>query len=277
MSMSKKTPESKKTNQTPQKDPPLSKRHAEILELARKQGFVSVEFLANRFSVTPQTVRRDINRLVKQELLQRYHGGAGLPTTVENLAYTDRKVLHRRGKKSLARLLARHIPDNASLFIDIGTTAEECAKALSSHKGLRIVTNNLNVAFILKDRKDFEIMVAGGTMRGRDMGLTGETTLEYFDSFRVDYGILTLSGIDESGHLLDFDIHEAHISRTIIANATRTLLAADHSKFGRTAMARIGHITQVDALFTDKNPNEREQKLLHEAGVALHIADMKKE
>ncbi len=255
-----------------QTEPALSKRHTKILSLARKTGFVSVEFLAKRFAVTQQTIRRDINSLVQCGLLQRYHGGAGLPNSVENLAYTDRKVLHRREKQALAKLLAQHIPDKASLFIDIGTTAEECARALSSHKGLKIVTNNLNVAFILKEKKDFEIMVAGGTMRGRDMGLTGETTLVYFDSFRVDYGILTLSGIDNTGNLLDFDIHEAHISRKLIANASRTLLAADHSKFGRTAMARIGHLAQVDALFTDSPPGEKHMDLIRNANVTIHIS-----
>ena len=113
-----------------------SDRHQKIVELARRHGFVSIESLSQRFSVTTQTVRRDINQLCRQKLLQRYHGGAGLPSSVENLAYTTRQVMYQEEKRRIAHTLSSHIPDKASLFINIGTTTEEVAKALMKHKGL---------------------------------------------------------------------------------------------------------------------------------------------
>src|SRR3546814_18855338 len=94
-------------------------------------------------------------------LLRRYHGGAGLPSSVENLAYQTRQVLHQEEKARIARVLAAEIPDNASLFINIGTTTEQVANALVDHKGLRVITNNLNVANILGGKPDFEVIVTG--------------------------------------------------------------------------------------------------------------------
>ena len=99
-----------------------------IIALVRERGFVAIEALAEHFSVTPQTIRRDINQLCDLGLLRRYHGGAGLASSVENLAYQTRQVLHQEEKARIARVLAAEIPDNASLFINIGTTTEEVAK-----------------------------------------------------------------------------------------------------------------------------------------------------
>jgi DeoR family glycerol-3-phosphate regulon repressor len=99
-------------------------RQSKIVDLVRGQGFVSIDALAQTFMVTPQTIRRDINELSKKGLLHRHHGGAGLPSSVENVGYTTRKMFSLAGKIQIARLLARHIPNEASLFLDIGTTTE---------------------------------------------------------------------------------------------------------------------------------------------------------
>jgi DeoR family glycerol-3-phosphate regulon repressor len=107
--------------------PASNPRLEEILALARRRGFVSIDELAQRFAVTTQTIRRDINHLCEEGVLRRYHGGAGLPSSVENLAYSTRQILCLEEKRRIARLVAGHIPDHASLFINIGTTTEEVA------------------------------------------------------------------------------------------------------------------------------------------------------
>ncbi len=247
-------------------------RQKEIVALVRSLGFVSIESLAKTFSVTPQTVRRDINELSEAGHLQRHHGGAGLPSSVKNVAYPARKVMCLSEKRRIAKLLARHIPDHASLFIDIGTTTEEVASALIQHKDLRIITNNLNVATILSENEHFEIIVAGGVVRNRDRGITGKATIDFVDQFKIDYGIISVSGIDEDGCLLDFDYQEVAVGRTIIRNSRKVFLVADHTKFGREAMVRLARINEVDALFTDQKPAQQMCEILAEANVALHVA-----
>ena len=137
-------------------------RRERILELTRRHGFVAIEDLARRFSVTTQTIRRDINQLCALGALRRYHGGAGLPSSVENLAYSARQVLCLEEKRRIAALVARHVPDRASLFINIGTTNEEVARALMAHKGLHVITNNLNVAGILEGLEEILTVIRLG-------------------------------------------------------------------------------------------------------------------
>lgn len=249
-------------------------RQRQILELARRHGFVSIESLSQRFSVTTQTVRRDINQLCRQTLLRRYHGGAGLPSSVENLAYTTRQVLCLEEKRRIAHTLASHIPDRASLFINIGTTTEEVAKALMKHQGLRVITNNLNVASIMSSNPDFEVIVAGGVVRARDRGIVGEATVDLIGQFKVDFGIIGISGIDYDGTLLDFDYREVRVARAIMDNSNQVFLAADHSKFGRDALVRMAHLSQIDALFTDQPPPAEMREALAAAGLAVFIPEV---
>jgi len=251
----------------------MNQRQQEILSLVQQQGFVSIETLAQNFSVTSQTIRRDINSLCDQQLLTRYHGGAGLSSSVENVEYATRQVMNLEAKQQIAKMTADHIPDRASVFINIGTTTEEIAKALLNHTELRIITNNLNVAAILRSNPSFEIIIAGGVVRQRDGGITGEATIDFIRQFKVDFGIIGISSIDTDGTLLDFDYHEVRVAQAIIENSRQIFLAADHSKFERCAMVRLGSISQIDALFTDRQPPEHIVDILAEKGIALHTAN----
>ena len=249
-----------------------AERQARILHLTRHHGFVAIEDLARRFAVTTQTIRRDINQLCQRGVLRRYHGGAGLPSSVENLAHSARQVLCLEEKRRIALTVARHVPDRASLFINIGTTNEEVARALLAHKGLHVITNNLDVAGILSGNPDFEVIVAGGVVRNRDRGIVGEAALDLIGQFKVDIGVIGISGIDADGSLLDFDYREVRVAQRIMANSAQVFLAADHSKFGRNAMCRSAHVERIDALFTDRDPSQAYRAVLEAAGVALHVA-----
>ena len=250
----------------------LIPRQQEILTMARQSGYLSTEEMTRTFNVTSQTIRRDINELCSRGLLRRYHGGAGLPSSVENVAYSDRQVLNHDEKIRIARCVARQIPDQASLFINIGTTTEEVAKALRTHKNLRVITNNLNVAMLLADHPSFEVIVAGGVVRG-DRGVIGESTIDFIRQFKVDYAIIGISGIDRDGTLLDFDYREVRVTQAIIENARQTFLVTDHSKFSCNPMVRLGSITAIDALFTNQTPPEDVVRVLEEAQIRLYIAD----
>jgi DeoR family glycerol-3-phosphate regulon repressor len=191
---------------------------------------------------------------------------------VVNADYKDRLVMNLAAKRRIARLVARAIPNRSSLFINIGTTTEAVAGALLEHVELRVVTNNLHVASLLSANPSFEVIITGGLVRSRDRGIVGEAALDVIRQFRVDYGIIGISGIDLDGALLDFDYREVRVAQAIIENSREVLLVADHSKFGRNAMVRLGDIGQIDALFTDEPPPPPLAERLAAAGVALHVA-----
>ncbi|WP_343229408.1 DeoR family transcriptional regulator [uncultured Xanthomonas sp.] len=251
----------------------LNPRQEQLVALVRQQGYAEVEGLAARFEVTPQTIRRDLTLLCEAGVLRRYHGGVSLPSSVENLAYTARKSLQAQEKRRIATLLAQHIPDDASLFINIGTTNEDVARALMGHSGLRVITNNLNVAVMMSANPSFEVMVAGGRVRGRDQGVTGEATIELIRQFKVDFGVIGISGIDPDGTLLDFDFHEVRVAQAIIEHSRQVFLAADRSKLGRNAMVRLGPIGRVHAWFTDRAPPAELAAVLEAAGTRVFVAE----
>ncbi len=257
----------------PAKGNDLNQRQRAMLDLVREQGFQPIEELAGHFGVTSQTIRRDVNALCRGGMLRRYHGGAGPASSVRNEPYTARQVAQRAEKQRIARAVAREIPDQASLFITLGTTAEAVPWALMEHRDLRVITNNLNVANILIDHTSCEVIIAGGKVRPRDRGVTGEATVDFVNQFRVDYAIMGISGIDADGALLDFDYHEVRVLQAIIANARSVYLAADATKFGRNAMVRVAHLSQVDALFVDERPPAAVRQVLHESGTRLVVAE----
>jgi len=230
----------------------LSPRHAEIVEIAKSKGRVLVDDLATHFNVTPQTIRKDLNDLCDQRLLTRIHGGALFPSGIENVEYEARRKIAAEEKEAIGRAAAALIPDNASLFINIGTTTEAVSKALLDHSGLMVITNNINVANILYRHPRIEVIVAGGPVRRSDGGIIGGAAVDFIRQFKVDHAVIGTSAIDEEGALLDYDYREVRVSQAIMGNARQVILVSDRLKFERSAPVRIGHISQIDVFVTDQ-------------------------
>jgi len=251
-----------------------SKRQIAIMDMVATHGFVATEAMVKEFDVTPQTIRRDLNELNEQGLLTRFHGGAGQPRSVENQPYVDRLNSDVTGKRNIGKLAASLIPNGASLFINIGTTTEFVAKALIHHKNLHVVTNNINVAQILSKNATARIMLAGGEVRNHDGGIIGASSVDFVNEFRLDYGIIGISGIDEEGNLLDFDHQEVKTARAILKNSRQSILVTDKSKFGRPAMNRMAHLDDVDLLVTDHSLSSHFQSICSSSNIDVHIANV---
>src|ERR1700678_1349203 len=232
-------------------------RQSESPATLRQSGRGGVEALATHFGVTLQTIRRDLNELSEANALVRVHGGAMIAYGVTNLAYEARQHVALQSKRRIGEAAAQLVPDNASLLINIGTTTEEVAKALTGHSGLLVITNNLHVANELHRNKAIEVIVTGGTIRQGDGGIVGAVTVGQTQQFRVDIAIIGTSAIDSSGALLDFDVREVEISRAIIEHSRKVVLVADSSKFSRAAPVRIAHLSEIEVLVTDRLPSSK--------------------
>jgi DeoR family transcriptional regulator, glycerol-3-phosphate regulon repressor len=247
-------------------------RQLNLLTVVREQGSVSIEALAQKLDVTLQTVRRDVQKLADEGLLARFHGGVRVPSsTTENIEYQQREALNALGKERIARAIAAQIPNHCALILNIGTTTEAVARALKQHQGLRVITNNLNVAAILSGNPNCEVIVAGGVVRARDRGIVGENTVDFIRQFKVDIAVIGISGIEADGSLRDFDYREVKVAQTIITHAREVWLAADSSKFNRPAMVELATLSQIDRLFTDAPPPEPFPLLLDQAQVRCDI------
>jgi DeoR family glycerol-3-phosphate regulon repressor len=251
----------------------ISIRQSEILDLAQSDGKVLVEDLAQRFGVTLQTIRRDLSDLADAGRLERVHGGAMLAAGVANIGYAERRRLNAGAKAAIARACAATIPDNSSLFLNIGTTTEAVARALLGHRNLTLVTNNMNVANILAESTGCEVIVAGGVLRRSDGGLVGDLTKEAIEAFKVDYAIIGTSALDAEGDLLDFDAQEVRVSRAIIRQARKCFLVADHSKLSRSAPVKIASLRELDGIFTDAALPQTLAAKCREWGTEVRLAD----
>ena len=161
------------------------------------------------------------------------------------------------------------IPNRCSLFVNIGTTTEEVASALSEHEGLLVITNNLNVALQLYHRPRIEVIVAGGAVRRDDGAIVGSAAIDLIRQFKVDYAIIGASAIDDQGTLLDFDHREVQVSQAIIENARNIILVADSSKLARQAPVRIAHIGQMQTFVTDGLGDSPVRQICAAAGVQV--------
>lgn len=230
----------------------LTFRHSEILDIARREGKVTVEGLAEHFNVTLQTIRRDLSDLSDTGKLERVHGGAVLPSGVANIGYEHRRTLFMEAKQRIAKACAAEIAEDVSVFLDIGTSSEAVAHELTGHRNLLVVTNNMNVPNILVGNPECSIIVAGGQLRRSDGGLVGNLTVDAISHFKFDVAVIGCSALDDEGDMLDFDIQEVGVTKAIIRQSRKVFLVADHSKFKRSAPARIGSLAEVDVLFTDQ-------------------------
>ena len=246
-------------------------RKPEIIEIARREGKVTVDMLVDFFGVTPQTIRRDLTELAEAGQLERVHGGAILPSNTVNIGYMERQELNQPSKVDIARECVKHIPNDCSLFLNIGTTTEAVAAELRRHTGLLVVTNNLNIASNLTHESDVDVVVTGGDLRKSDGGLVGTVARETVSRFRFDFAIIGCSALHPEGDILDFDTREVGVSQTIISRSDKVFLVADTSKFDRKAPIKIAGLPEIDMFVTDREPPAEFSKAceLHDTQVVV--------
>ncbi len=232
----------------------LSARQEDILTLLRAEGRVDVEVLANRFTVTSQTIRRDLGELCDRGLAARTHGGATRLASVSNREYNERRRENAGGKVAIGMAAAAMIPDDCSVALNIGTTTEQVANALADHKGLIVLSNNVNIISTLIGTATRELLLVGGSVRASDGAVVGEDAVEFISRYKVDYAVIGASALDVDGAVLDYDAREVSVARAILRNARTKILVCDSSKFERTAPVRICAVSELDHVITDHPP-----------------------
>lgn len=248
-------------------------RHDKILNLLNSQERVEVEDLAALFGVSLQTIRTDLRDLAARGALSRVHGGAVRVSSAANRAYAERRKLNAAAKQAMATLLAEVIPDNCSLALNIGTSTEQAARALENHRGLTVLSNNINIINLMMGGETKELILAGGTVRQSDGAIIGEDAVEFISRYKVDYAIIGASALDEDGAVLDHDAREVSVARAILKNARTTILLCDGSKFARSAPVRICGLPDLDVIITDQMPPPSFCKAASTAGTRILCAE----
>lgn len=251
---------------------PGSLREREILDLLDDSGSARVQDLAQRLAVTEETIRRNVKRLEAQGLVTKVHGGVHLKDWGPEPSFAQRFVQNPTAKRLIARHLAGMIGNGASLILDIGTTTAHVAEALRHHRDLLVVTNSLAVAQALAARNGNRVFMAGGELRSHDGGAFGAEALAFVRQFQVRHAVLSAAAINARAGFMLQDLREAELSRAIIEQAEEVIIAADATKFGRTAPIRIADPSVVSRLVTDAPPPPDLASALALAGVDVVVA-----
>lgn len=226
-------------------------RQRSIVDLARGQGRVEVLALAERFAVTPETIRRDLTVLERRGALRRVHGGA-IP--VERLGYElalpARDQLLVAEKERIAKAAIEELPDGGSIIIDAGTTTRRLAELMPSDREYTVVTNSLPIATTLSTMSNITLHVIGGRVRPRTLAVVDDSSL-YLRDVYADVAIMGTNGISVEHGLTTSDRTEALGKQAVIKAARQLIVLADHTKFGIDYFAKFGELDDVDVVITD--------------------------
>lgn len=249
----------------------FSKRQKQILALIEREGRVRVEGLAADFDTTPQTIRKDLQRLAEEHRIVRFHGGAALLAGTEYVNFEARRVVSSPQKNAIGQAVAKLVPPHSTLFINSGTTTEQAALSLAQTQGLRLIVDNIEIANKIRNYSGIEVIVAGGQVRGSDGAIIGPQAVDFFRGFKADYALIGAAALDAEGTLLDYDLQEVAVAKAIMENARHIILAIDAMKFDRTAPVKFGSISDVHTLVTDDRAPDWVSRLCLESDVDLKL------
>ncbi|MGB7964294.1 MAG: DeoR/GlpR family DNA-binding transcription regulator [Propionicimonas sp.] len=229
-----------------------AERQAAIVSRARAVGRVEVAELAESFSVTPETVRRDLAALERSGHIRRVHGGA----VVVDLfgfepALSVRENVHTKEKGLIAEAALAFLPQEGAIALDAGSSTFRLAEILPADRELTVVTDSLPIASLLGVRKELTVQMVGGRVRGRTLATVGHSTVEYLHSVYVDVAFVGTNGFSVERGLTTPDSSEAAVKRAFVEAARRSVVLADHSKFGSDHFAHFADLSEVDVIVTD--------------------------
>lgn len=248
-------------------------RRQKIFELIREDGHAKVLDLSKIFKVTEVTIRQDLEKLEEEELIVREHGGAYL----KDIGYNVRNVelLSKENmveKEAIAKKAIGFINDGDTIILDSGSTITEIAKLIIGFKNLTVITNALNIAFILGADPEINLILTGGEFKAPTLSLTGQKAADSLEGLHVDKLFLATAGITLKSGLTYPSISDICVKRAMIESSNIVYLVADSSKIGKSSFASLGALSLTDYLITDSKINEEYVDLFNRNEIKLIIA-----
>ncbi|MGG5260361.1 DeoR/GlpR family DNA-binding transcription regulator [Phycicoccus avicenniae] len=251
-----------------------SQRRGEILAIVEERGAARVSELVEQLGVSDMTVRRDIERLDGEGLLERVHGGAVAvaPRVTDEPGFTAKSTLMTAEKEAIAHEAARLVQPGATIGISAGTTTYELARAVREVPHLTVVTNSVPVAQLLHDSPVRPVVVLTGGVRTPSDALVGPVAVSALQGLHVDRLFLGAHGIDRSAGLTTPNLVEAETNRALVRSSRSVCVLADHSKIGIVGLSTFLDLADVDTLITDPGIPTRARQVLEEGVEHLVLA-----
>ena len=247
----------------------FTERQKAILDYVRRNGTAKPDELAEALHVSAPTIRRDLSSLHEARAIARFHGGVAHLEDMARRPFAERRAENQALKQAIAQDVIARIPAGSSIFLGTGTTMEQVASFLPSDRALTVVTPSIFCAATLVNRQGVDLHVLGGRAIGSEGNLSGIEPMRALQALRFDLALVSFAGMDKDGTPMDFDIEHRPIKETAIGNARLAIAAVDHTKFGRSALVRVGRLEDIDVLITSAEPPADIRAALTAAGVEL--------
>ena len=246
-------------------------RRNKIAEMLETKATIQNSEIMERFGISIETVRRDLEFLEKEGVLKRVYGGAVKKNFINSEPAYQRRLNTSRAEKELIAAEAQKFIDECdTIFFDIGTTVSLIAERADKSKKITAFTNSLRTAIILAER-DFKVFLPGGQLRCDELSLSGSMSEHYMDNFNIDKAFICAAGIGKDG-ITDLVESEACLRRKIIKNAGKVIVVADHTKFSVRAMCNVCAASEIDVLITDEKAPRKILKELENQGVKIIVS-----
>ncbi|WP_040159324.1 DeoR/GlpR family DNA-binding transcription regulator [Nigerium massiliense] len=251
-------------------------RQQAIASLTRERGRVAVADLAQRFSVTSETVRRDLDALAQSGVIERVHGGA-IPSGRLRLGELDlihREDAQREAKMRIAQVALGAIPRrrDVTIMLDGGTTTARLADLLTPDVVGTVVTNSVAIAATLAGRGINAVHQLGGRVRGVTQTAVGAVTVEALNALHVDIAFVGANGFSARHGLSTPDPSEAAVKTAMVRAGTRSIALVDSSKANDDQLVRFAELSDIDVLITDTGLSADDRSALSDQEVEVVLA-----
>ncbi|HEX3984032.1 MAG TPA: DeoR/GlpR family DNA-binding transcription regulator [Acidisoma sp.] len=255
---------------------PAGARRVALHRLITERGFVSVADVAKEIGISDMTVRRDLEVLEREGLVQRSHGGA-VPTPAATViqtepSYAARAQVNAAAKRRIAARAAELVGTYQAIGLDAGSTAAYLAAELAGRQALEIVTNSLQTILAMPQPIIPEVFLLGGRLRPREGSLCGGITRQQLSDHWLDRFFLGVCGIDENG-VYDYSPEDNETKAVFMQQSKAVTVLCDSSKFGQRSFVRICDFAAVDSIVTDAPLPPEIAAAARAAGVTVIIAE----
>lgn len=250
-----------------------SLRRKELLNYLEKKHIGYTSALCRELDVSAMTIHRDFEAMARQGLVTLIRGGAAINHGTALLYNMNLRQTRLPLEKSrIAERCALLAHEGSTIFIDCGSTAERIAEAIKGKKNITVLTNSLSCAQVLSDSKKNKLIMAPGVFSGPLHGFSGQLTTDFIRRFQMDILFLGANGIDASRGLTSPDYTDAETKRVLMRHANRTVIAADHTKLGKSFFVTIAQPAEIDTIITDAGADKNMVNSLREKGINVELA-----
>lgn len=255
----------------------LERQH-KIIELIQKEKTVKVVELSKQFNVTEETIRRDLDKLAKQGIVQKTYGGALLivkdeEKEAEELSFDYRIKENTTSKEKIGRAIAQLLENHDTIALDSSTTCLEVAKQLPQDKTFTMITNGVSAMTILSQYKGVTTICTGGTLRTTSLSLIGPTAKSNILNYYADKAIISCKGIDLNRGVMESNELEKEIKQSFVSVAKEVILAVDHAKINKRTIHKLMDLKEVNYIVTDKLLSREWEEICAENKIKIIIAE----